>query len=712
MKFRTRLLILLLTITLLPLGLSFLSQRTSILHFGNKLAGDTRALLNDSAETLLHALVDDYGRILERDKALAQMALEIQAQAVRARLSGPPPETSGPIYLSTDYGSPKTQPDDLVATRQRLRPGADGDLTPIPVSFTQQVFFLAGDLQPGEVTDDLKRLSTLTETYRTLHDIQPDLFLWQYTALESGIHSSYPGKGGYPADYDPRLRAWYKTAVSAGQTTQQILTDLTTGTLILTLAKPVVLDDGRLAGVTALDIDYRQFFSDWQVPAQWGEAAESMVLVYHGYTRDPAHQLEILLRSRNEQKQADWRMPVEREYLQIPDDQLRAIQRDFVTGTSAVRKVTYQGRETLWAYGSRRGEEPFPLVIVPYQAVIAQALDAEHYVNQQIALGLKISAGLTVLAVVAAIILAIVRSRKVTDPVLQLSNAAENLADGDFDAKVDIRTCDELQNLGDIFNSLGDRLKEREQMKQSLALAQEIQQELLPTTAPDCTAFDMAGRTLYCDETGGDYYDFIALDSVECRRYGVAVGDVSGHGIGAALVMAAARGILRSLTDQGKDIQLAQLCSHLNRHLARDTADNYFMTLFYGVLEPERLCLNWISAGHAPLFLYQNGSVCELDSSGIPLGVIEAAEYDPEPQIQFQPGDILLIGTDGLWETQNPSGAFFGTDRVAELLGKHATDSAERLVERLVKELDDFRAGHPADDDITLMVIKARSGHA
>ena len=708
MKFRTRLLILLLTVTLLPLGLSFLSQRTSILHFGNKLAGDTRALLNDNAVTLLHALVDDYGRILERDKAMALLALEIQAQAVRTRLNGPPPDKPEPIYFSADYASPQRQPGDLVATRQRLRPDPDGHLTPIPVSFNQQVFFLAGDLQPAEVKGQLDRLSTMVEVYRRLHVIQPDLFLWQYTALESGIHSSYPGKGGYPADYDPRQRQWYRAAVEAGEPTQEILTDLTTGTLIMTLAKPVMLDNGELAGVTALDIDYRQFFSDWKIPAEWGDAAESMVLVYHGYTGDPAQQLEILLRNRHEQKTADWRMPVEREYLEIPDDQLRAIQRDFVTGTSAVRKVTYQDRETLWAYGSRQGEEPFPLVIVPYQAVLAQAVNAEHYVNQQIATGLTISLGLTILAVAAAILLAIVRSRKVTEPVLQLSNAAEELADGNFDAKVDIRTCDELQNLGDIFNGLGERLKEREQMKQSLALAKEIQQELLPTAAPQCAAFDMAGRSLYCDETGGDYYDFINLETGESRRYGVTVGDVSGHGIGAALVMAAARGILRSLTDQDEEIQLARLCNHLNRHLARDTADNYFMTLFYGVLEPERLCMNWISAGHAPLFLYQNGSVRELDSSGIPLGVVETAEYDLEPEIRFQPGDILLIGTDGLWETQNPAGAFFGTDRVAELLEQYAADSAAQLVERLVRELDDFRAGRPADDDITLMVIKAR----
>ena len=707
MKFRTRLLILLLTVTLLPLSLSFLFQRASMLHFGNKLASDTHIQLNSSASILLHSLVDDFGRILKRDKAMALLTLQSQAQAVEIRLSSPPPKHPQAIFFSADYASPQNRPKDLITTPKHQRPTKDGKLAPIPVSYSQQVIFLAASKKPQEVSAKLNQISSMPEVYKTLHDIQPDLFLWQYTALESGIHSSYPGKGGYPVDYDPRQRQWYKDAVFKGGPTQQILTDLTTGTLILTLARPIYAGDGKLAGVTALDIDYRQFFADWSIPAEWADDAKSMVLVYHEEAPDPMQQLEVLLRNRSEDHSLDWRIPVEHEYLDITDPQLQEFQQDLLSGKSAVRKITYQGQEALWAYGSRNIDEPFPLVIVPYQQVIAQAVNAEKYVNQQISRSLTISAALTIVVVAVAILLAIIRSRKVTHPVMQLATAANQLAEGNFDARVKIHTGDELEDLGNIFNGMGDRLKERDQMKQSLALAKEIQQQLLPNSAPDCSNFDLAGRSLYCDGTGGDYYDFIELKNSTQQRFGLAVGDVSGHGIGPALVMATARGVLHSLVDR-HNLDLEALSSELNNHLCRGTSDAYFMTLFYGVLNPAEQSLCWVSAGHAPIFLYRaDGQVEELYSSGIPLGIIANTPYEIAPIINFSAGDILLIGTDGIWETRNTDEEMFGTERVIELLVRQADASADSIAEQLISDLDSFRGGHSRDDDITLMVVKA-----
>ena len=216
MKFRTRLLILLLLVALVPLSLSFMVQRFSILHFGNKLAEDTRSLLNNNAQTLLHALVDDYGRILTRDRTMALLTLQNQAQAVESKLAQSPPKAPAPIYFSADYNSPERQPADLQPSQKHLRYDADGKPTPIPISYSQQVFFLAAGTDPGQVADDLARLGGMVEVYRSLHQIQPDLFLWQYTALESGVHSSYPGKKRLPG----RLRS-QKTAMVSGCSAKQ-----------------------------------------------------------------------------------------------------------------------------------------------------------------------------------------------------------------------------------------------------------------------------------------------------------------------------------------------------------------------------------------------------------------------------------------------------------------------------------------------------------
>lgn len=706
MKFRTRLLILILAVSLIPLGLSLVFQRTLLVRLGDKLASDTRTLLHDNATNLLHSLIDEYDRILERDKAMALLTLQSQAQAIETRLASPqePPQ---PIYFSTDYTNPQKQPPDMISTEKYQYRNEQGKSVAIPISYSQQSVFLVDNVTPSMVTKELAQISTMTEVYKTLHDIQPDLFLWQYTTLRSGVHSSYPGKGGYPRDYDPRQRQWYRDAVFRGKTTQHIMTDVTTGALILTFSRPIYASDGKLAGVTALDIDYRQFFTDWNIPEKLKDSSESMILVYHEDSPNPQEQLEILLSTRSKSNFSDWRAPIKHHYLDITDPQLQQLQNDLINGKSAVRKINYNGQLALWAYGSRDYDKPFPLVIVPYEQVVAQAVNAETYVNHNIALSIRIGTLLTIIVVIGAIILAIIRSRKVTDPITQLSTAAKQLASGNFDVNVEIKTRDELENLGDLFNRMSVSLKDREKMKYSLDLAKEIQQQLLPATPPQCPNFDLAARNIYCDETGGDYFDFFTIDDAECTQIGVAVGDVSGHGIGSALVMATARGALHSLIDRHNS-RINILVKELNRHLCRSTADTYFMTLFYGAINPTEKSLCWLSAGQAPIFLYRvNGGVEELDSSGIPLGIIEDTLYDTAGTIKFMPGDILLIGTDGIWEAQNSHKEMFGTNRVHSVLERYANTSANTIADQLVHELEEFRAGEPQEDDVTLMVIKA-----
>lgn len=706
MKFRTRLLLLLLATALLPLSLSFLTQRSSILHFGNKLASDSKAVVSENAATLLHTLVNDYSRILGRDKKMALLGLHLQAQAVHALFSSPLPSSARRIYYSVDYLVPGREPDDLTTSPRRQRIDPNGRLSPIPISYKEQVIFLASGTSAEQVRDQLKRMSFMTETYRTLHAIQPDLFLWQYTTLASGLHSSYPGKGGYPSHYDPRKRSWYLNTVRAGKTTQTILNDLSTGQLILSLAQPLYRDNGELFGVTAIDIDYQQLFVDWQLPQEWQGETESMVLTFDDHQSDPAKTVEVLLRNDPGTRTVNWQIPVVHEYLDLSNPDLNAVLNDMAAGRSAVRKITYNGQTALWAYGPRTAETPFPLIVLPYEKVMAQAMHAENHINRQIDMGLKISAALTVFVVLATIVLAAVRARKVTDPVMQLARAATRLTEGDYSAKVDIRFSEELIQLGRIFNSLGDSLKEREQMKQSLALAKEIQQELLPVEAPRCQGFDIKGISLYCDETGGDYYDYIPLREGETDCLGLAIGDVSGHGIGSALVMAAARGILRSLADR-HPLELSPLFAGLNRHLSRDTADDSFMTLFYGVLNPatQRLC--WLSAGQAPIFHYHSGSFYEYGSSEIPLGIVDDIDFGATSQIDLSPGDILLLGTDGIWEARNPEGEMFGTDRLKELIAAHVHQDAASLAALIIDSLDRFRGKLPQDDDITLLIVKA-----
>jgi sigma-B regulation protein RsbU (phosphoserine phosphatase) len=242
-------------------------------------------------------------------------------------------------------------------------------------------------------------------------------------------------------------------------------------------------------------------------------------------------------------------------------------------------------------------------------------------------------------------------------------------------------------------------------MKQSLLAAREIQQRLLPEAAPFFKGFDIAGKTFYCDETGGDYFDYISIDD---RRLAVVVGDVTGHGIGPTLLMASARSVLRSQTTP--ELQNAGgLLADLNRHLEQDTADNLFMTLFYGILDAEARTFSWVSAGHGPAFHYhrRTGQFEELASTGIPLGILADALFECSGPNLVETGDILLIGTDGIWESRAADGQMFGIERLQEVVANAATGSAEEILSAVLAAENRFRGELALEDDLTLLVVKA-----
>lgn len=245
------------------------------------------------------------------------------------------------------------------------------------------------------------------------------------------------------------------------------------------------------------------------------------------------------------------------------------------------------------------------------------------------------------------------------------------------------------------------------EQKKSLALAGEFQKSLLPSASPRIEGFDIAGKTVACDEIGGDYFDYLPVTACVDDHFGVVVGDVTDHGATAALLMATARAFLRMRASQCGAI--SQIITEMNRQLTQDVLDTgRFMTLFYLTINAGNRDLRWVRAGHDPAVLYDPATdrFQALKGQGLALGVDDQYVYREYAKSGIGPGQILAIGTDGIWEAVNSQGVIFGKKRFCEIIRRHAGLSAAGIVAAVYETLADYTAGLLPTDDITLVIIK------
>jgi len=281
------------------------------------------------------------------------------------------------------------------------------------------------------------------------------------------------------------------------------------------------------------------------------------------------------------------------------------------------------------------------------------------------------------------------------------------IKEGDLQTRVKVVSNDEIGALGDAINDMSQGLVERERMQRSLNLAKEVQQNLLPKKNLKVSGFDIAGKSVYCDETGGDYYDFISIGDQDNQKLGVAIGDVSGHGIPSALLMATVRSSLRqraSLTTNP-----AKIISDVNRQLVQDVEDSgQFMTMFFLVLDTQTRQLEWVRAGHDPAIVYdpRSDAFTELGGSGVALGVDAEWIYEDNRKTDFSTGQIILLSTDGIWEAQNKQGAMLGKEPILNAIRQNSSSDADQIIDAIFDTLAKFTADVKLEDDITSVVIK------
>lgn len=284
----------------------------------------------------------------------------------------------------------------------------------------------------------------------------------------------------------------------------------------------------------------------------------------------------------------------------------------------------------------------------------------------------------------------------------------EQIRTGDFSSMVPVATRDEFGVIAGHTNHMIEGLRDRVRLKHGMSLAREVQMRLLPSGPPTLPGVDMAGSLSYSDETGGDYYDFLP----RCcgGGVGVVVGDVSGHGIGAAMLMTTVRGLLRLRAELPGT--LGECLTDVNRLLTRDTyGTGRFMTLFYIKFGAEDGLLHWACAGHDPALLYrlETNEFEELNSGDMPLGVADDVQYRDVSGDPLRPGDIVSLGTDGIWETLNEQGEMFGKQRLREVIRSRAASPAREIVQAVWDAVAEFSGNGRQEDDRTLVIVKAAS---
>ncbi len=243
---------------------------------------------------------------------------------------------------------------------------------------------------------------------------------------------------------------------------------------------------------------------------------------------------------------------------------------------------------------------------------------------------------------------------------------------------------------------------ERELMAQELGIAREIQRSLMPSSPPTAPGVDLAGWSGPCEDTGGDFYDFIPLAD---GRLILAVGDVSGHGLGPALLTASTHSYLHATAPSDGDPHA--MIAAINDLLCDDITGDRFVTMFLGVYDPAARVLCYASAGHEPpVILRRDGRVEQLDSTGPPLGWMHGVDYDEAPPVRFAPGDLLVVLTDGVTEAMNRRRDLFGRERLVERLRGAADRPAEDIINDVRAAVEEFRGRIPQQDDVTLIAMR------
>jgi serine phosphatase RsbU (regulator of sigma subunit) len=318
----------------------------------------------------------------------------------------------------------------------------------------------------------------------------------------------------------------------------------------------------------------------------------------------------------------------------------------------------------------------------------------------------NLGAGLLVIALAFVGIIPI--SHRMTQHLATLTKGVRQLAGGDFRTRVPVRSTDEFGALAGAFNQMAEDLErhesqavQQERLRRELELSRLIQTEMLPRGSLRSGPAEIAGISIPAREVGGDFFNYFVLPD---GRLALLVGDVSGKGVSAALLMANIQATLRARLPHETD--LAVLADRLDRELDQNTPGSVYLTLFLAILDLDGRLLRFVNAGHNPQFLLRrNADTVAMASTGMPIALYAGHGYR-EALVDLLPGDLLFFYTDGLVETENEAGEMFGAERLQQILGGAQADGIDVVLQQVERQVSDFRGRAEPFDDATMMALR------
>ena len=710
MKLRWKVFLILLLFSLVPLFVVTAISQKATKRAGESLSRDSRAVLLELSEKALEVTVQNVAQIQLGLESALEFRLISMARKAEYLYAMPSAVTLEPLYWGDDFRDPAKAPSDLGPREGFIIRRMDGGVTPCQVSMGHPVLIAAPGVQPAEHVVDVAILGSLAEEMKkACKDTQ--FRARPYIALESGLLAAYPGHGEFPDGYDPRLKPWYRAALTGTSEGKPVawsfpLVDETTGQVVFSASTLIRNPQGNVVGVAGMDVLLEDVLALANIPSSWIGKVESYDILVQPNPKTGETGALVLAHDDYISSQGDWTGMVFTEWLDSQDKEIfHAVLASMEQGNTGVARLRCRGQDAIWAF-SPVGGTYYKLLVTPMSSINSSIEKADEVVSSLTRKHLLVNFVAACLALLLAISGAMVISHYFTGHIHQMVWAVKRLAKGDFSVHMDFKINDERGDLIKAFNEMVPRLRENVRLKKAMELAHEVQQNLLPTEVPNVSGLDIAGAIVYSDETGGDYYDYLEFDESNDHKITVVVGDVSGHGIPSALLMTTARALFRQRSSMSGSI--TNIVSDVNKLLTRDVGQSgRFMTLFYMDIDTREKHVKWLRAGHDPALVLdiRTGEFSDLGGQGMFLGGVEDYDYQEYKQDIYS-GQIIAVGTDGIWEARNQQGDMFGKEAFKQVIAQNAHEPARVIMDRVFTAVDEFRKPVHQEDDITLVIIK------